>query len=299
MAQGVYGTKIPASITSEDIDIYYNFRGNRSDDSANSTAFKQLDSNLLNQSFLETNGIYDNQLEGMYNLKLPLQYFNQKGYYTVYIKPKEMPTTILDVGVLVTYPDVKGIIIDSSTIQNAQLQSLLKTNNGLVGYRIIYFTDKGERLPYCRLITSNNTCEAVVQNLSETNSNSIRYRYNENSSLIFITLTPSIAPSHKSNAEPFIGNKMQRIAIVNTKFEPIMLDIEMVDHDMDTISNMLEGSQLRDLDNGLITTFNDNGEIYNQSEHYSIKDSYTQDPIYEVKRNKKNSIDFTQTLEGK
>ena len=30
----------------------------------------------------------------------------------------------------------------------------------------------------------------------------------------------------------------------------------MVDHDADTISTMLEGNQLRDLDNGIVTTFN-------------------------------------------
>lgn len=298
MAQGVYGTRIPAKIDNNDIDIYYNFRASRSEDSTSSMKFSKLDSGILDQALLETNGAYDDKLEGMYSLKLPVQYFNQKGYYSVYIKPKELAAVISDVGVLVTYPDVKGIVIDS-TVGDTNLQNLLRTNNGLVGYRIIYFDEIGNRLPYCRIITSNNRCEAVIQNLSDTNQNSVRYRYNDNSSLIFLTVTPSIAPSYKTNAEPFIGKKTQRIAIVNTKFEPVMLDIEMVDHDADTISYMLEGSQLRDLDSGLVTTFNENNEIYSQSEHYSLKDSYTQEPVYEVKRNKKNSIDFTQTLEGK
>lgn len=298
MSQGVYGTKIPAKINSNDIDIYYNYRAHRSDDDTISTKFKKLNGDLLMQSTLETKGAYDDVLEGMYNLKLPLQYFNQKGYYSVYIKPKEHAAVISDVGVLVTYPDVKGLVIDSNTLPS-DFQNILRTNNGLVGYRVIYFDDYGNRLPYCRIVTSNNKCEAVIQNLSETNQNSVRYRYNDNSSLVFLTLTPSIAPSYKSNADPFIGNKTQRIAFVNTKFEPIMLDIEMVKHNADTISYMLEGSQLRDLDSGLVTTFNENNEIYAQSEHYSLKDSYTQEPIYEVKRNKKNSIDFTQTLEGK
>ena len=78
-----------------------------------------------------------------------------------------------------------------------------------------------------------------------------------------------------------------------------MLDIEMVDHDADTISTMLEGSQLRDLDNGLVTTFNDDNGIYHQSEHFTLKNKETGTPVYEVKQNKMNSIDYSQTLDDK
>ena len=78
-----------------------------------------------------------------------------------------------------------------------------------------------------------------------------------------------------------------------------MLDIEMTEHDMDTLSYMLEGSQLRDLDNGLVTTYDENNQIYHQSEHYTVKDSATGKPVFEVKRNKNTSIDFSQTLEDK
>jgi hypothetical protein len=62
---------------------------------------------------------------------------------------------------------------------------------------------------------------------------------------------------------------------------------------------MLESSQLRDLDNGLITTFNSRDEIYHQKEVYTLKNSYDGKPIYEVAKDKKNSIDFTQTIEDK
>ena len=78
-----------------------------------------------------------------------------------------------------------------------------------------------------------------------------------------------------------------------------MLDIEMTDRDFDTLSTMLEGSQLRSLDNGLVTTFNENNEIYHQTEHYSLKNPETGQPIYEVKLNKTDAIDFSQTLEDK
>ena len=73
----------------------------------------------------------------------------------------------------------------------------------------------------------------------------------------------------------------------------------MTEHDIETISTMLEGSQLRDLDNGLVTTFNDDNQIVHQSEHYTIKDTATGNPVYEVKKNKTDSIDYSQTLEDK
>jgi hypothetical protein len=78
-----------------------------------------------------------------------------------------------------------------------------------------------------------------------------------------------------------------------------MLVIEMTDHDADTIYNMLEGSQLRDLDNGLVTTFNENNEIYHQSDHFTLKNTETGDPVYEVKEKRVNNIDYSQTLEDK
>lgn len=301
-SQGVYGTRVPAIIDpSSDIEIFYNYRSTRNDDSTINNKFTKLNNSLLTQAIIEESGesvTFDNILEGMYNLKLPMRYFNQKGFYSVYIKPKEYPMTIQDVGTLVTYPDVRGLVIDTTKLDSA-LQAKFLNNNSLVGYRIIYFNDNGKRENFYRLITSNNKCEPVVQNLADTNQKAVRYRYNESSSLVFLTLTPSTAPTYKPNAEPFIGKVSQRIMLVNTLFEPVMLEIEMVDKDAETISTMLEGSQLRDLDNGLITTFNNNNEIYHQSEHYSIKDSYTQDPIFEVKRKRDSSIDYTQSLDGK
>ena len=90
-----------------------------------------MDSALLDQAETEdsVNG-YDNVLEGMYNLKLPLTHFNQKGYYTIYIKPKENPVILTDVGSLVGYDDVKGLIVDTATL-SSNLREIFKTNNSL------------------------------------------------------------------------------------------------------------------------------------------------------------------------
>lgn len=300
-ANGIYGTNVGAMVNTSDVEIFYSYSPTRNYDDVNNSNFKKMESTLLTNSTIDSGDAtsrYDNLIEGLYNLKLPLEYFNQKGYYTVYIKPKEYQAVIQDVGVLSAYPDVKGVIIDIESA-DSELRSILKENNALVGYRIIYYNNDGTRENYYRIVTSNNKCEPVVQNLSDVNQKAVRYRYNDNSTLSFITVTPSVATTYKPNATPYIGSATQKIGIVNTKFEPILIEIEMVDHDIDTVSTMLEGSQLRDLDNGLVTTFNSNNEIYMQHEHYTLKDEYTGKPVYEVKKNKENSIDFSQTIDDK
>lgn len=293
MSNGTYGTVKPAFITPNDVDIFYFYRPTRSSESTNFSEFKKLDSSLLSQVTFDASseGISDNVLPGMYDIKLPLNIFSEKGFYTVYIKPKEIKATISDVSVLAAYPDVRGIVINKSniTIDNDSIFN----NGGLVGYRVEYF-DNNKRQDYYRIITSNNRCEPVSQNLNDSNQKSVRYRYNDSSDLIFCTLTPSTATNFKSNSLPFIGKTSQEIVLINTKFNPIMLEVEMVNHDIETISTMLENNQLRNLDTGLITTYNDNNEIYHQTEYSTLKNSYTGKEMYDVKRKRTDNIDFTQ-----
>ena len=301
MATGAYGTTLPSKIKNSDIEIFYAYHETRTSDSVENAVFKKLPSSILTDVLYDgEDESADNVLEGLYNLKLPLEYFNRKGFYTVYIKPKEIPAVISDVSSLTSFPNVRGIVIDSNERSiDEDFRNKLKSNNSLVGYRIIFINDNGTREDYYRLVTSNNKCEPVIQSSNESGNKSYTYRYNETSSLSFLTLTPSVAPSFKPNAAPPIGKPTQRILFVNTLFEPVMLDIEMTDHDIDTLSYMLEGSQLRDLDNGLVTTYDENNQIYHQSEHYTIKDTATGNPVFEVKKNKTDSIDYSQTLEDK
>lgn len=290
-SSGVYGTNVAANVTEKDVEIFYSYSPSRNSDDVNKATFTKLPSSLLFEAKTDDNDI----IEGLKNLKLPLQYFNKKGYYTVYIRPKEVKAVINHVSTLTAYPDVRGIVVDTNMV--AELSEELKTNNMLVGYRIVYVDDNGERQNYYRIVTSNNKCEPVEQSLPNVNQNATRYRFNESGTLTFITVTPSVAPSFKPNAQPYIGKTGQQIIFINTKFEPILLDIEMVDKDIETVSTMLEGSQLRDLDNGLVTTFDENGNIFAQHEHFSLKENDV--PVYEVKINKTNDIDFSQTLEDK
>lgn len=299
---GAYGTGIAINIPSGDIpnlvDVSYIYHENRTFDSLSRASFKKLSPTVLTQAFKEQeDGDVDKIVEGMYNLRLPLSEFNKKGFYTVYIKPKEIEAVITDVSSLTAFPNVRGIVLDINQIKNSYTQEKARTNNELVGYRVIFLDEKGGRQPFYRIITSINKCEPVVKAPTSSSDKSYTYRYEDSSNLVFATLSPSSAPSFKSNALPYIGKATQKILLVNTLFEPIQIDIEMTTHDADTISNMLEGSQLRDIDNGLITTFNEKNEIYHQAETYTLKDQYSGEPVYEVKENRNNNIDFSQTIE--
>ena len=304
MAIGAYGTTIPINIANVDIpnlvDITYCYHETRSYDSITNAEFKHLDASILTQAKREqTEDDVDGYIEGMYNLQLPLSEFNKKGFYTVYIKPKEIEAVIADVGNLTAFPNVRGIVLDTEEIKNNSIKTKARTNNELVGYRVIYLDENGRRQDYYRIITSCNKCEPVVSAPNSSSDKSYTYRYEDTSSLVFVTLSPSSAPTFKSNAMPYIGKVSQKILLVNTFFEPIQLDIEMCDHTIDTISYMLENSQLRDLDNGLVTTFNNENEIYHQKEMYTLKDQYSGKTVYEVGKNKKDGIDFSQSITDK
>jgi hypothetical protein len=264
MANGIYGTKRPAKITANDVDIYYYYRPTRSSESP-MTGFQRLDSNILNT--MKTVG--DEVLNGMYDLRLPLDKFNQVGIYTVYIKPKEVKTSIYAVSTLSAYPNIRGIVLNLPT----EITNLPTDNGELVGYRVEYFDDNGKREDMFRIITSNNKCEPLAQNMTNVHGNNVSFRFNDNSTLIFCTLTPSTNMSFDSASTPSIGKPGQEIVLVNTKFNPIMLEIEITEHDIETLSTMIEGEQLRNLDHGLITTFNEDGEIYHQSDYGTAVDS--------------------------
>lgn len=295
MSNGVFGTVRPANVSANDVEIWYAYHETRNYDAIASSKFQKLDSNILTPSVhVDTEGYNDSFLEGMYNLKLPLNNFGEVGFYTVYIKPKEHRVKIADIGVLSNFSDVRGIVLNTEDEDmNGYIKTLARQNNGLVGYRIQYTnTDSKTRDDIYRIITSNFACEPITRS-----DRTLSYSYNNAGTLSFLTVTPNTVPSYNANMNPFIGSVGQYIVLTNTKFNPVMLDLEITDHDAETISNMLEGSQIRNLDNGLITTFDKNGKIYHQSSLYSVKDEYTNKPMFEVKVNKGENIDFNEEQE--
>ena len=100
--------------------------------------------------------------------------------------------------------------------------------------------------------------------------------------MVFLTLSPSTSPSFKASSKPYIGTPNQTIIISNTKFDPVCLRIEICENDFDTIATSIDGNQIRSLDNGLLTTYNDDMEIFKQFEFYTVKDNYNKNAKFEV-----------------
>jgi hypothetical protein len=70
-----------------------------------------------------------------------------------------------------------------------------------------------------------------------------------------------------------------------------MIEVEVVEHDIETLSVMAEGEMVRNLDNGRVSYYNFDGEIYKQFEYSTVKDNYTTKSIAEIKINKDDNID--------
>lgn len=286
---GVYGTIRPANISvTDDVEIFYHYRPTRSTESDDFTNFQELDSSCLVETNADTSNGGTIPLLGVYSLRLPLDKFNLKGFYTIYIRPKEITTTITDVSVLAAYPSTKGVVFNSSTLGISDL----------TGYRIDYYDDNGNRTDMTRLITSSNLCEPVLVTISDSYPKATRYRLTDatSSKLLFCTVTPSSSASFRPNANPYIGTAGATVSISNTKFNPLLLEIEMVEHDNETLTYAIEGDQVRDRDAAIITTYNDEKDIYLQQDYFTVKDTLGT-ALRDVKR-KRTNIDNSQDYDN-
>ena len=297
MATGTYGTIRPADVSPEDVEIILNYTPSR-DETDNFVLTKLDASSLLKPYFNNANTGGNANVEilgGLYNLTLPADQFNKIGIYTLYIRPAQIRTTILDCGVLSALPNVKGIVIDLNAVPSNYRNKFV--NQGLVGFRIEYLNSDGTKVPnFFRLVTSSFFCEPVVQNVTNSSQKAIRYRYTDsNSNLLFCTLSPSSAPTNKPNATPYIGQPDQDIIITNTFFNPITLDIELAEHDFSTLAIALYGNQTKSIDDGIYTLYDTNNNIYKQYNLYEIRDQFNS-LLYEVRQDRGNNIDFSKNF---
>lgn len=293
MANNTYGIVRAALIDPSDVEIFYCYRPTRNSEDESFKKWRKIDdvASVFSNGELETSTEADIRLPGMYNLNLPVSIFGRKGFYTIYIRPKELTCTIKDVGALESYPEIRGIVVDMNDIPENRS---LFTNDNLVGYRVEYYNFQGDglmRQQYYRLVTSNNLCEPVSQNVITSNTSSNGYRFNAGGTLCFITLTPSTAPSFKPNATPYIGVPNQKIVLANTKFDPVTLEVNIIENDMDTLSYGIYGETVRNLDNGRVSIYNRDDEIFKQFEFSTVKDNYTNRSIAELKQDVSDNID--------
>lgn len=285
---GLYGTVRSANINPlQDTEIFYYYRPNRSTTDENFPGFKRLSSANLVQVSAELDGAkIENILPGMFNLKLPLDIFNNTGIYTVYIRPKEHIINLQDVSVLADYPDIRGVVINKDDVGGI---------TDLTGYRIEYFDTSvatgAKRTERAVIVTSCNFCKPVWVSVTDSVNIPRRYQYADSSnSLLFCTVTPCSYGDYSPNVAPNIGTGVPEkdlVAVINTKFSPVMLEVELVEHDAETIATMLEGDTIMDHDNAIMTHYNENKEIYQQYDFYEQKNTLGE-PLYSIKRKREN-----------
>lgn len=297
MAIGSYGTIRPADVSPEDVEIIVNYTPSR--DVTDNFVLKQLDAQTVLRPYFnnaETGGVPGVEvLGGLYNLTLPANEFNALGFYTLYLRPAQIRTTITDCGVLSALPNVKGIIIDLSNVPSQYVNKFVP--QGLVGFRIEYLNPDGTKIPnFFRIVTSCFFCEPVVTNQVNTTQKAIRYRYVDgNTNLIFLTLSPSSSPTNKPNATPYIGQPNQNIVISNTYFNPITIDIEMVEYDISSLAIALYGNQTKSIDDGIYTIYDSQNNIYRQYNLYEIRNQFNA-LLYEVRQSRGENIDFSKNF---
>jgi hypothetical protein len=297
MALASYGTIRPADVSPEDVEIILHYTPTR-DDTSNFVLTKLDSVSLLRPYFNNVNTGGNANIEilgGLYNLKLPADQFNALGIYTLYIRPTQIRTRILDCGVLSALPNVRGVIIDLNEVPSQYRNKF--TNQGLVGFRIEYLNTDGSKIPnFFRVITSSFFCEPVIQNLVNSQQKAIRYRYTDTASnLLFCTLSPSSAPTNKPNAIPYIGQPNQEIIITNTFFNPITLDIEVAEHDFSTLAIALYGNQTKSIEDGIYTYYDSQNNIYKQYNLYEIRDQFNE-LLYEVRQDRGTNVDFSKNF---
>lgn len=291
MATGTYGVTRPSDVSIEDIDVYYNYTPNR--ETVNNFIYKLNSTDILSYNYLpEDEEIIggENLLEGLYNLTLPASVFGQLGIYTIYLKPKKVTTTIVDCSVLSSLPSVKGIVLDINNIPEG-----LRANNALQGYRIEYIdSDTNNKIRnLVRYVVTANRVVPITENVGNTSQKATRYRFDDSGTLLFLQLTPSSSTDVKPNSSPFIGIANQMILISNTFFSPLVIEVDMVANTIETLSDIIAGEQVKDVNSGILTYYDSNRVITKQFDIFEIKDDVDNVPLYEVKE-KRTNVDFSQ-----
>ena len=280
MALGITGIIRPSTVDLSDIEVLYSFTPDRI---TQPTSFNFLSStNILEKRFVSDTS--NQALQGMYNLKLPSNVFNQVGYYTIMIRPKQITATILDCGVLSQLPDQKGIILNTNDSALTELGEKL-TPGGLSGFRVEYLNSDGTLVSNLfTTVAYSNRCEAISQPSNASTQKSVVYRFNDTGSLLFLSVTPSTSPSIKPNSFPYIGVAGQQIILSNSYFDPQVIDIELTEYDLNKIALLINGERTLNVETGIENIYDKNKNIIEQSTLYDIKDEF-QNPLYKVKEN--------------
>lgn len=285
MAVGTYGAVKCADVDFNDLDILYAYSENR--ETLGETQFQPLFNSVTNNEFRKMFGG-----DGGYRLRLPASVFNKLGFYTILIRPKVFQTQIVDCSFVITNNDQelqiskKGIVIPKLQFQST---------GSLIGYQVEYFDDNDNKIKnFHRIITSSDLV-SVNPNNNTTNASSTTYVLDPNGNQLFITLTPDEASLITNTISADLGKAGQKILLSNTFFDPVMIEVEMVDQDVKTLSYALYGNSSRDLGTGVYTIYDENGNLYKQYNLLTQKNQFTNANI-DV-REERTNINRNQTFD--
>lgn len=264
MAVGLYGVNKLADVSIDDVDILYAYSASREE--VGDVQLRPLFNSITNSDFRKLIGA-----DGMYKLRLPASVFNKLGYYSILIKPKTFQTTILDCSYVVTN-DNNQLNISKKGIVIPALQ--FSRNNSLVGYQIEYFDSNDVKINnLTRIITSSDLVSINVNN-NTVNQGATTYVLDPAGTILFLTVSPDQGSLISNNVRVDIGQKNQKVLISNTYFDPFYVEVEMVDQTIKTLSYALYGNSTRDLQNGILTYFNDQNFIYRQYNLFTRKTDF-------------------------
>jgi hypothetical protein len=73
------------------------------------------------------------------------------------------------------------------------------------------------------------------------------------------------------------------------------IEVEVAEHDLDTIAIALYGNQTKSIDDGIYTIYDNNNNIYRQYNLYEIRDNFN-NLLYEVRQDRGDNIDFSKNF---
>jgi len=285
MAVGIYGTKKLADVDFNDVDVLYAYAPTR--ESVTDNQLRPLFANITNSDFTKMFGA-----DGAYKLKLPASVFNKLGFYAVLIKPKTFETNIIDCSFVVT-ETVEEIQISRKGIVIPKLQ--FQGTGSLIGYQIEYFDDNGIKIKnFHKIVTGSDPVSPAQNSNQSVQGSTTSYTLNDNGASLFLTLTPDEVSLISNLAKADLGKAGQKILISNTFFDPVMLEIEMVDQTVKTLSYGIFGNSTRDMETGLFSIFDENNNLYKQYNLLTRKKVFTNGNIdYKEQR---TSINYNQNF---
>jgi len=285
MAVGFYGNVKLADCDFNDVDIFYSFSPNR--ENAGDAQMIPLYDSITNNEFRKMLGV-----DGSYKLRLPAAIFNQLGHYLVLIRPKSFETTITDCSYVVSSVNPNEIQISKKGIVIPKLQ--FQSTGSLIGYQIEYFDDNGVKIKNLHRIVTSSDVVSVSTNSSSISPNATTYSLDPTGSQLFLTLTPDEVSLITKEQKADLGIAGQKIIISNTFFDPVMIEIEMVDQNIKTLSYGIFGNSIRDTGTGVFSIFDENNNLYKQYNLLTRKSQFS-NAILDIKE-ERTSINLNQNF---